>query len=470
MPRLIQSVVFLALVTSAGSAEAQGYAGNWRSGPARMHVTVESWGPDCGPRPQSSTGEATGSVRITEDGDQLVIHGTPERRTNRCWSYNRNVRPVSSSHRDGTWRVVCRTRPDDPRGETGTYSLTASDENRLSYREVSNYDWQLNESHCKARMTVTQVFTRVGAQTTPTKVTPEPQPEQPRCTPGSPAGIRLRPREAQVEPAGVVRFTARVIDGSGCPVPGQRVHWQLAAPGGATGELDGGLFTAAENAAEAEGEFTVTASGGGSSARATVTVRTADLSDLIARRATVGVTQTVDVDFELTAESSAAVSARGDEEDADDGSILPFVIAAVLVLALLFAVAVVIVARRGRGKTSSSEDAASGPPATGEPDPGFEAPEPAAAAQSGTPGGGAPASEESAGEALICPTCRRGFGPETKICPSDGADLIPYAAFVERHRASETSDGGKICPTCGERFGRNTVFCGKDGAVLEEVN
>ncbi|MBW2462519.1 MAG: hypothetical protein JRH11_12795 [Deltaproteobacteria bacterium] len=411
-------------------------------------------------------------MRITEAGDQLVIHGTPERRTNRCWSYNRNVRPVSSSHRDGTWRVVCRIRPDDPRGETGTYSLTASDDNRLSYREVSNYDWQLNESHCRARMTVTQVFTRAGTRTTPTKATPEQQPEQSRCTPGSPAGIRLRPRDAQVEPAGAVRFTARVVDGSGCPVPGRRVQWQLAAPSGATGQLDGGLFTAAENAAEAEGEFTVTASGGGSSARATVTVRTADLSDLIARRATVGVTQTVDEDFELTAESSAVVSARGDEGDEEESSILPLVIAAVLVLALLFAVAVVIVAQRGGRKASTpeDEDATSEPPVTGESDPGFEALEPAAGAQSGTPGGSAPPPAESAGEALICPTCRRGFGPETKICPSDGVELIPYAAFVEQHRASETSSGGKICPTCGERFGRNTVFCGKDGAVLEEIN
>lgn len=476
------SALLVPALGSPPTAEAQGYAGNWRGGPARMQVTVESWGPDCGQRPQSNTGPAQGSVRVSEDGDHLVIHGTPQRRTDACWSDNPTVRRVSSSHREGTWRVVCRTRPQDPRAETGTYSLTASDDNRLSYREVSNYDWQLNESRCTARITVTQAFTRTGAAPTPTKATPDPPPERPTCTPGSPATVRLRPREAQVEPGAAVRFTARVVDASGCPVPGQRIRWELTRPSAAMGELEGGLFTAAENAAEAEGEFRVKASAGRMSARATVVVRTADLSDLIARRAAVGVTQTADTDFELTAESSAGVSARADEEEDDEGSILPLLIGAALVLALLLAVAVAIVARRGRKKPTLPRETLDpglldgvddfggpeDPPGDLEAGPGGAAG--GAAGAPGAPAAGVTAPTLPMGQALICPSCRRGFGAETKSCPSDGTDLVPYSVFVERHQASEKTAGGRICPTCGERFGRNTVFCGKDGTPLEEVN
>jgi hypothetical protein len=455
-----------------------------------MQVNVESWGPDCGPRPQSFTGEATGSVRVSEAGEQLVIHGTPERRTDACWSENRLVRRVSSTHEPGRWRVVCRTRPDDPRGETGTYTLTASDENRLNYREVSSYDWQLNESRCKATMTVTQVFSRVlGATPTPEAPTPEVRPS---CTPGQAAQIRLRPSEAAVEPGGQVRFTARVVDAAGCPLRGQNIRFRLIEPAGARGTLDGGLFTAAANAAEAEGEFSVTATAGSFRAEAKVVVRTADLSDLIARRATVGATQTVDDDFEITTEAAAGVSARS-EEELEEPSILPFVIGTVLVLALLIGVVVIIVARRGGGPHRETVARPVVPD------------EPGAAAAMGTgdlaldssrrlavprscpvchrefddpsitycPEDGATLAGRSepplSGQALICPTCRRGYGSGTDKCPKDGDELIPYALFVSQHQKADAA-GAKICPSCGERYGRQVTFCGKDGSELVVVN
>ncbi len=480
----------LALSLFGTAASAQGYEGTWRGGPVRMQVSIESWGQDCGPRPQSHTGEATGSVRISEAGDQLVFNGTPVRRTDACWSENRMVRRVSSTAEDGRWRVVCRTRPDDPRAETGTYTLTASGTDTLNYREVSDYDWQLNESRCKARMTVTQRFSRVGAAATPTPE--QPTPEQPSCTPGEPARIRLRPSEAEVEPGGQVRFSARVVDAAGCPVRGQHVRLTLSEPEGANATIDDGLFTAAENAAEAEGEFEVRASAGSLRAEASVVVRTADLSDLIARRATVGVTQTVDEDFEITAESAAGVSARAEESTDEERSILPFVIGAIVVLALLLGVVVLVVARRGGKQPApapspapNEEGPAAAPPVASAEDPALDSAQRLAIPRSCPvchrefddpsvtfcPEDGAqlgPRSEPPMGQALICPTCRRGFGAGTTRCPSDGDELIPYALFVKRHQ--EAQEGGKICPTCGERYGRQVTFCGKDGAELVVVN
>src|SRR5690606_19615783 len=111
--------------------------GQWREGPMSVSVQVESWGGDCGPRPVSTTSPGGGTFRISQSGDQLTFHLRSERTTRSCWSENRAVRRVSSSHQAGTWRVVCRTPSTDSRAETGTYTIQAIGEDRLSFRDVS---------------------------------------------------------------------------------------------------------------------------------------------------------------------------------------------------------------------------------------------------------------------------------------------------------------------------------------------
>lgn len=490
---LAASVVWAVLGSAVDAARADGpFEGTWAAGPTRIEVSVTSWGPDCGPRPQSTTVPAPGNVRVSQSGDHLSFHGRSVQRTDGCWSENRAVRKVSSSYQSGVWRTVCRTPEHDPRSETGRYTVRATGDDRLELVDVSQYDWQLNESRCVGTITSRQVFTRVGGgAATPRPADPEEAAEERACTPGAAARIRLRPSRTTIEPGEQTRFRAQVVDAAGCPLRGRSIAWDLRAPDGRSGELRNGVFTAGATAAEAEGEFTVVARSGDLDSTASVIVRTADLSDLIAQRTSGGVVEAAD-DGDATSESAAGLVAQ---EGAGEGSSLlwPAVGAATAVV-LLLGVAIVLVGRRGRGRR--------GPPADDDldqdldlvPPLGVRAPVVASARAPARPAvcplcqksfedpsvgfcpvDGAQLVDAGAlrgGQALICPTCRRGFGEGVRFCPKDSDELVPYTLFVQRHREREAGAGDrtKICPKCGDRYAVTVTFCGKDGAELVLVN
>lgn len=526
---LLVACSIVGIVLGPATALAQtSYAGTWNAGSTRMQVDITSWGPDCGQRPASTTVPASGQVRVTEDGDQLVFRGRQTQRTDGCWSANPAVRRVSSTRQPGEWRVVCRTPPSDSKSETGTYTLTADGDDRLVLRDVSRYDWQLNASRCVGTITSTQVFTRVGAGAATPTPTPTPTPAPERCTPGEPHELRLRPAESRIEPGGEVRFSARVVDRAGCTVPSQRIQWDLRRPASVQGELEGGVFHAARTAAEAEGEFTVVARSGSLRAEATVTVHTADLSDSIARRTSFGVVGPPEDVGDLELESAAGVSARSERAEEEESYVVPIAVGAGALVLVLILVGVVAV-RRGRRRddaasaastasaTSETSEAAAdatfggardamgagmgtatstatGAAAHAAVDPthpqraiASATPEPklprvcpvcAQEFEDGTtqfcPNDGAELlrhEDPPTGQPLICPTCRRGFVAGMKTCPTDGEELVPYALFVARHRAKEQGEEkAKICPTCGDRYGRQVTFCGKDGSELVLVN
>ncbi len=487
MARWVPAALVSALVLCRGGvAYAEGpYEGTWNAGPTRIEVQIESWGRDCGPRPQSTTVPSPGNVRVTQNADHLSFHGRAVQRTDRCWSENRAVRRVSSTYQDGMWRTVCRTPEDDPRSETGTYTLRAAGEDRLELVDQSRYDWQLNESRCVGSIVSRQTFTRV-ATNLPASSHPELRsapPEEQRCTPGAPARMRIRPADATVEPGGEVRFRAQVVDASGCPVRGRTVRWDLVRPAARSGELHGGVFTAAATAADAEGEFGVVARSDDLEARATVVVRTADLSDLIAKRTSGGVVQAADADEDATSESAAGLVARRGEQGS---SLLWPAVGAGAALVLLLGASFVLLARRVKKQRPCADDdepvpavekiavASARSPVPPRQCPvchkEFEDPAIGFCPVDGAQLGDAGAPE--AGQALICPTCRRGFSAGIRYCPKDSDELLPYDLFVQRHRAKEAGAGEKtkICPKCGDRYARTVTFCGKDGAELVLVN
>lgn len=465
MNRLPLALSILVL-SIASSARADGpFEGDWRAGPMRIDVTVESWGGDCGPRPQSTTVPGGRTIQVTQSGDDLTFAGRPARSTTGCWSENTAVRRVSRSYQAGTWRITCRTPEDDPRAESGTYTLTASGTERIAFRDVSRYDWQLNTSQCRATLTSTQTFERVGGAIAPEPV-PEPVAERPEpaCTPGAPARIQVRPGEAAIEPGARQCFSARVVDASGCAVPGRAVQLELRSPPGATGTLRGSCFQAPGSAAEAEGTFTIVArsvaAGSALEGQATLRVRTPDLSDLIARRAEGGGAVSAS-DEAATSEQAARVAARG--ETARGGWILP-VAAGAIALVLLVAITVAVVARGRRSRkkiaaleATSVDERAPRPAPVAPPPPTPAAPPPAAPA----------ALPVAPGQEKICPTCRRGHPPDATRCSIDDTPLVLYADFVAG-RAGPAAAATKICPKCGSRFPATTRFCGKDGATLVE--
>lgn len=444
----MRSSLWLALVLAAfpALAHAQGtYDGQWRPGPQHVEVAIDSWGTDCPARPASSTTPAGAPIHVTQSGDDLSFPGGHS--TSTCWSDNPAVRRVSRTYSDGTWRVVCRTPPEDARSETGTYTLHATDVNTIEYRDVTSYDWTLNASHCTARLTTTQTYERVGAAPPPTTtVTPPPTTTvEPPCTPGPPARVVMRPGSATIAPGARTCFTARLVDASGCAVSGGATPtYDLRGSGG---ELHGNCFTASAGT----GSAVVVGHVGEMSGEATVTIQSADLSDLTAGHAG-DAPLTGDGAGDATAGSEARVAARG--ESGMRG--MPVWAAAASIAGLvLVLVAVVGLLTRGRRKPkrppsdSSMSMTPAAPPA---------APIPAA---SPTPVA-APAAPVAT-EAKICPICRRGYPADVTVCPKDSEPLVPYAEFVARKEQSAPS---RTCPKCGTVYPSTTRFCGKDGTVL----
>lgn len=488
----------LLVLTSAGELRAQSYEGVWRAGVTTMDVAVESWGGDCGPRPVSSRSEGGGNVQVTEEPPHLIIHGKESQiRTDRCWSRNPAIRRRSSSYLDGVWLTQCRTDPDDPRAEQGTYSLKAVSPNQLLYKDISKYNWKLNASACVATITTTQTLNRVatGANQKPVAPPPKapappplppPEPDEEEepaaggataCVPGAPAKLVLRPQRAELQVGGRLCLRPRLTDKEGCPIPKPALEWSLQHSRALRGTLEGPCFRAGDSAAEAEGEFTVTASHGGLSARSVIDVRSVDLSALIARRMETGAVSGFD---SAPAEASTATAAkvatrRVDERSGQGAGDLLLIIGALVVAGL-----VVLIVLRMRGRSAGiaeSERAAEpsrddtparpqAPRVPGSANAPSQGPTPTlVAAPASTPDTQPETAPAAGSEQWICPSCRRGWPAAQRTCPTDGATLMPYAEFVKaRDPAQQRAD--KRCPKCGKLYPPGAGFCSEDGTRL----
>ena len=440
MNRWLAATLFAVTVLTAAPTRADGpYEGQWREGAMNIRVTIQSWGGDCGPRPQSTTAPGGSTFGIAQAGDHLTFQLRHERTTRTCWSENRAVRRVSSSTRAGTWTIVCRTPPDDSRGETGRYTIQAVGSDRLQFTDQSEYDWQLNDSSCRASIRTTQTFTRVSGGA----ATQAPPETRERCTPGAAARLALRPSQADVQPGGEQCFTVRVVDASGCPLRSRSV---LRLGPGSAGSVSGLCYRAAQTS----GTGGVVATHGDLSAEASITIRTMDLSDLIARRTETGSVGSGAPEEDATSQTAAHLSARDADEEPD--LVLPAIAVGGALALVLFGV--VVLRRRSVARVSK-------PDITAIRDGRSEAPRSAAGPAGGTEPAIDDAISASVGEDLICPACRRGYPPGTDRCTHDQTALIPYSEFI-----SVAKDESQKCPTCGKRFAANVKFCGEDGSTL----
>lgn len=431
----------LLLCTSEARADGP-FEGDWRQGATSIDVQVQTWGADCGPRPQSSTVPARGTVHVTQDGDHLAFGA--RRSTRGCWSDNRAVRLVSSRVGSGSWTILCRTPADDPRRETGNYTLRSTGQERIELRDETAYDWALNASHCTATVISTQTFERIaGVATNPVQVEPvtPTEPAEPACTPGPAARIAMRPAGAEIEPGGRLCFQPRVVDAAGCSVRGARVDLSVDA---AQGTISGSCFEAS-----GAGTATITGRANGLEARATVQVRQSDLSGLIARRVESG---------DLAADPSSAPGrdAGVAVHTTASGGPSPWLLVVAAVSVLLAILSALALASRSRKRAAELRARAERE--------GSHARAVAAARHASTePAVAAPVANAETGNAMICPVCRRGYAVGVTGCPRDKEKLVPYAEFVTRRAQSAPE---RVCSKCGERYASTVTFCGKDGTPL----
>jgi hypothetical protein len=298
------AVTWLQAASRPAYAEPAGYGGTWQAGATSMEVAIQSWGADCGPRPQSTQAQGGGSVQVDQRGQVLTIRGGGsgrEVRSDRCWSPNPAMRRAGTSYASGLWTTRCKTPSGDPRQEAGTYTLKALSPDRLLYQDVSHFDWRLKDSTCVATITTTQTLLRnaagsstpPGSSATPTGSGAQTKPAAPsaataRCVPGPAARISLRPRDAHLELGQRQCFSARVADAKGCAIDGAPVQFELEHTRAIKAQLHNGCFIAGNSSAEAEGSFTVVASHEKLRAQATVEVAAMTLPALLAKRMEMG--------------------------------------------------------------------------------------------------------------------------------------------------------------------------------------
>jgi hypothetical protein len=456
------------LVARGGPALAQ-LEGSYKTRGQQVSVQVKTWGENCGSRPRSYSSGSGKVVEVRRAGAHLSIGS---QRTDACWSRNPKVQRQRATAGPRSWLVVCETPLDDPRFEHGEYSVEQVDETTLRLREESRYDWRLEGDHCEATVVLTRTYERIadvdeGTPGNPVKAPPPVEPVVPtRCKgpPGAPVKLEVHPGRPRIEPGERVCFRAVGRDANGCPVT-VTASWSKARSGTTVGSSGNrlsadGCYSAAPAISDAEGRCVVVASVGELNAQAVVSVRLADISDLIAARLEEGFDE-----VDAGAEPPVAEARPGAVQGVDRPAVTPadepsmaLVAALIGALAIVMLLGVLIaVARRRRARLDhvvEVEPAVVEHAAVVEPAP---APTPISA-------GGC--------ENVICPRCRRGFDPTVRTCPTDGVELIPYskwrASKLAEHRSAV--HGMMICPSCAARYDPGTLFCANDGTKLEPVN
>jgi hypothetical protein len=445
-------LALLLFVLPGASAQADGpYDGRWTASPARVRVTIDEWGDACGPRPESTTMQrGAGPVTVRADGNQLVFD--PGGRTDRCWSENPAVRRISGSVSPGRWVTRCRSPSSDSRQEAGTYTIRAVDAGRIEFTAVSRYDWRLTGDQCRATITTSRRWTRRVETPDEPEFPPEepgstPRPRLRRCGDGDELRLVARPPR-DVGPGEPVCLTVR-LEGEGCR-------------GRAVGSPD---LTVRSGPARVEAGCLVPRGDGPVEVR----VRAGALEQTITLEVSTGFANLIAQEL---LEDEAAPPGFGEAPEggsrggvagraaAREGPATPpmFVLvgAAGLLGLLLVALALFLLGRRPERGAGEADEPASPP----EPTPPRGGPSPPTTA---APRDADPEETADTGEAMICPTCRRGFAPGTATCSVDGTSLVTYAAFRERAQADT-----KVCPTCGTTYPAHVTFCGKDGTPLRD--
>jgi hypothetical protein len=494
-PPFIAALVAVASYALPATGGAQDLSGAWRSTRDDLDVTIREWGPGCGARPSSRRGSVGREATVRASGASLSVDiGGRTLRSDRCWSDNRDVAVRGASHPSATrWVTTCSTPEGAALGERATYTVSSEGNTRLSLRDETEYEWNIQGSVCRASSVMVREYERIGAAPAPTPTpaptpaptpTPTPTPTPPVPTPavrrcarvGAPSVLLISPSRRSLPVGGRTCFRARVLDAARCELDGAAVAWSSRATQGAADvTLDRGCVVSTRG----EGAVEVIATAGRLSARAVATIVSEDQY----RELAAAHIEEEDASVEAVdpgGGQSLGVSVTTEAPAARPGW-MPLLIAAlggISVLALLGW----LLARRKRRPTMVEESepptvrrAAVAPMPPPEPPgrgrreaapvevyPTVIDPPRAAPTVAATP----PVAPPPAPVSRRCPVCAKEFVDASVFCTEDGAALVaegttPAAAPVVAPRA-------RVCPKCQRRYEPLMDFCVDDGERLKD--
>ena len=495
-------VIFLCL--PLGIEAADRFTGNWNMTAVSLDVTIDSWGQNCGTRPKSYNSQDIRHVLVTETGGHLIIQ-KGQVRTDRCGSPNPKIQTVLSRRTESRWKRECQTPKDDPKFETGVYTLKAINDNRLEYTAESRFSWNLKGDRCVVRALERRVFIRADSPTpipdtppkkaiepaTPADAQTPPTPSAPpqdlsKCVKVGPADtVEIEPKSATLGPGDKVCFAVKAVDTQGCPIKKIKdVSWTVTQDGIPINGLlsKTGCFIAGETAAETEGLYTVSVRAGGKVAAAEISVVFAELGDLFAARlkplenarnpeqsarkptavndkkGKSGIPDITDIkkrkNFSKDDIVSTPTLTAPEAPDSDNmvGVMIPAVIVVLGLLGLGIAGGVFVRRAAKRGDDPDNDDDDDWPETTP-----FRSSVP-------VPGGKHQGDTDPPDSARVCPSCGRSFDANTKLCPYDRIMLIPTDEKTEDN--ADNVAQGMICPKCHRGYESDARFCPHDSERL----
>jgi hypothetical protein len=482
-------------------------AGSWNAAPLSERWNIGDWGGACGPKP-SARESAGGPITVREEGAELAMIGLGRTfRTTECWEQLPNVSRSSHSVSERAWRTRCTSAPNDARQTTLVTNITATDTS-MTLDETGEYQFRIEGQNCTASVRRWRNFTLVQRQgeapvaaaapsatataaSTAAKVEPASStaPAKPAATArcaevGDATRIEVRPTRKLLRPGEKFTFRTVALDANGCSVEARTV-WSIVTADAKATVSNGGTVAIGDDAED--GAIDLGVAFAGKTLHVSVEVATPARYEALLTTSNVN-------DAGESEEAPATIVASGslgaNSAVAQDGARSRKTTFVVIIGSLAIGLAVlgfVLLRRATRPQPIPDiDDAPAGaPPAPSLPP--VSRPLSARALicpscrnefppnSTFCPHDGnrlVPVTplDPGAGAGGICPTCGRGYDPGTKTCPVHGEDLIPAAVYQLRAEPPVAVERGKICPSCGGRYGGEATFCGKDGTALVLVN
>ena len=221
----------LGLIVPLFLAPAGAWAAGYRVTSARVGVTVTTWGPDCGPRPQDEHPPTGGAYQLQADGALTPEGGGLRLFDDKACAALTQQRDLTVER---TWDTLrCRSPEGAGKVITATLHRVQAGPGLLQVAHDIRYVWTLKGSTCDVTIAGRYELEDPAQRPAPVSAGPD-------CSePGEPARLEMvGPVHRAAPDQGRVRFQVRVLDAAGCEAPGDLTWTSTAGRVSPDGVLD----------------------------------------------------------------------------------------------------------------------------------------------------------------------------------------------------------------------------------------